>query len=238
MPKPILRSPKDQGNQPNKPSKPHPNRDVRLQDLLDLEARLPSKEDLAKIKVEVDTSNLPTKADLEKSTIAVKTYITQLESRIPNKRDAVTKDDLLATEKRLSKLITQPRFDWTIGPVTNKVQQEKEKTMIVKITNEQQITLTLNPKTDTGRPAKIDGKATWEKIDGESEVQVAEDGLSALLVSSDNPGTTQVLVKADADIGDGVEEISEIIELQVAGATAKNLGLVASAPEAKPVVEG
>jgi len=239
MPKPPIRSPKDQGNQPNKPDKPHPNRDVRLQDLLDLEARLPSKTDLAKIKVEVDTSKLATKVDLEQSTIAVKTYITQLESRLPSKRDTVTKDNLLATEGRLSKLIKRPRFDWTIGPVETKV-QKKEKNMIVKITNEQQVRVTLNPKTDAGRPAKIDpnSKPTWEKIDGEADVQAAEDGLSVLLVSADNPGTTQILVKADADIGEGVEEISEVIELQVAGASAKNLGLSVGTPELKPVVGG
>lgn len=69
------------------------------------------------------------------------------------------------------------------------------------------------------------------------QVVVDEDGRGALLVSADDPGDTEIIVKADADLGEGVEEISDIIKLSVIGATAKNLGLSASAPELKPVPE-
>lgn len=103
----------------------------------------------------------------------------------------------------------------------------------LKITNEQKIKVTLTPKTDTGKPAKLDGVPTWEVVSGISTVVVAADGLSADLVSADDPGDTQFLVKADADIGEGVEEISDIISLSVVGATAKNLGLTAGQPEPK-----
>ena len=202
---PIIRSPKDQGNQPHKP---HPKRQLVLQDLVDLEGRLPSKKDLADME-----ERLSVKQDLSK---------------------LATKKDLLATEKRLSKLITQARFDWTIGPVTNKV-QGKQETMQIKLTNEQQVSVTLKPRTDAGKPAKLDGAPTWEVVSGESTVTAAEDGLSALIVSSDNPGDTQILVKADADIGEGVEEISEILEVTVAGASAKNLGITVGTPENKPL---
>lgn len=107
----------------------------------------------------------------------------------------------------------------------------------IKITNEQQVRVTLNPKTDTGKPASLDGVPTWEIVSGNSTVTADADGRSALLVSADDPGDTQILVKADADIGEGVEEISDVIKLSVVGATAKNLGLVAGTPEAKPGVE-
>jgi len=40
-------------------------------------------------------------------------------------------------------------------------------------------------------------------------------------------------VKADADLGEGVTEISDIIRLTVAGAQAANLGLTAEAPTPK-----
>lgn len=103
----------------------------------------------------------------------------------------------------------------------------------LKITNEQKIKVTLTPKTDTGKPAVLDGVPTWEVVSGNSTVVVAADGLSADLVSADDPGDTQFLVKADADIGEGVEEISDIISLSVVGATAKNLGLTAGQPEPK-----
>lgn len=114
--------------------------------------------------------------------------------------------------------------------------KQKRMPLELKITNEQQIKVTLTPKTDTGKPATLDGKPSWSIVSGNSVVNVSEDGLSATLVSSDDPGDTEVLVKADADLGEGVEEISDVIKLSVVGATAKNLGLAAGAPEAKPVV--
>jgi len=125
------------------------------------------------------------------------------------------------------------RFEWGVGLVNTKP-PKKENMLALKITNEQQIPVTLTPKTDTGKPAKLDGKPTWEVVDGEATVTVSEDGLSAMLISSDDPGDTEFMVKADADLGEGIEEVSDIIKLTVAGATAKNLGLSAGAPEAKP----
>lgn len=103
----------------------------------------------------------------------------------------------------------------------------------VSITNEQKITATLTPVTDTGKPAKLDGVPTWEVVSGNSTIEVAEDGRSATLISSDDPGDTQFLVKADANLGEGVEEISDVILLHVVGATAKNLGLTLGAPVPK-----
>lgn len=103
----------------------------------------------------------------------------------------------------------------------------------IKLTNEQKIRVALTPKTATGKPAVLDGKPVWEVLSGGSTVEVAEDGLSAYLVSSDTPGDTQVLVKADADLGEGVEEISDVIKLTVEGAKAASLGLTIGEPEAK-----
>lgn len=105
--------------------------------------------------------------------------------------------------------------------------------LAIKITNEQKVQVTLKPVTDTGKPAALDGSPAWSVISGNSQVQVADDGLSAWLVSADDPGDTEVLVKADADLGTGVEEISDTIQLSVIGATAKNLGLSAGTPEPK-----
>lgn len=101
------------------------------------------------------------------------------------------------------------------------------------ITNEQKVTATLNITTDSGKPAKVDGVPTWEVIAGNSTVIAAADGLSAQLISSDDPGDTQIMVRADANIGEGVEEISDVIELSVTGASAKNLGVSLGTPEVK-----
>ena len=70
--------------------------------------------------------------------------------------------------------------------------KKKDKTMptTVSITNEQKVKVTLKPVTETGKPAKLDGKPAWTAIAGNSQVVVADDGLSADLISSDTPGET------------------------------------------------
>jgi len=104
----------------------------------------------------------------------------------------------------------------------------------IKLTNEQQVIVTLTPKTDAGKPAKLDGAPTWEVISGDSKVNVDGGGLSATIVSADDPGDTEILVSADADLGDGVETISDVLHVTVAGASAKNLGITVGTPSAKP----
>jgi hypothetical protein len=103
----------------------------------------------------------------------------------------------------------------------------------VNITNEQQVKVTLKPVTATGKPATLDGVPAWEIVTGNATLTPADDGMSADLISSDDPGDTDFLVKADADLGEGVVEISDIIRLHVAGAQADNLGLSAGEPTPK-----
>lgn len=124
------------------------------------------------------------------------------------------------------------RFQWTVGPVTTK-KGKAEQMIEVRLTNEQKVRVSLTPVTGTGKPAAIDGKPSWTVSSGDSTVEVAEDGLSAMLVSSDTPGETMVVVEADADLGDGVENISDAIKLTVEGAKAVSLGLSIGTPEPK-----
>ena len=126
--------------------------------------------------------------------------------------------------------LNKGHFDYTIEV---KTKTRKAQMLEIKITNEQKVNVTISPVTATGKPAKLDGVPTWEVTTGASTIVVAEDGLSADLVSSDDPGDTQILVKADANLGEGVEEISDIITLSVSGSNAANLGLKAGEPVAK-----
>jgi hypothetical protein len=132
---------------------------------------------------------------------------------------------------RLNRALPRKRFDFAVGPVTNK--QRKKITMEIKITNEQQVKVTLNPVTGGGKPVTLDGAPAWSVISGNSTVVPAEDGLSADLVSEDGFGDTEFLVKADADLGEGVVEISDTIRLTVVGAKAESLGLSAGEPTQK-----
>lgn len=103
----------------------------------------------------------------------------------------------------------------------------------ITLTNEQEVDVTLKITTETGKPAPVDGKPTWEVLSGSSTVTVSEDGLSAVVRSGDDPGDTQIIVKADANLGEGVEEISDAIKVSVQSATAMNLGLSVGTPRTK-----
>ena len=100
-------------------------------------------------------------------------------------------------------------------------------------TNEEKVQITINPLSSAGKPAKIDGVPEWTITSGEATLDISPDGLSAFLVSSDNPGDSTALIRADADLGEGVEEIADTVTYHVAGAKAINLGLTAGAPVPK-----
>lgn len=103
----------------------------------------------------------------------------------------------------------------------------------VTITNEQEVVVTLNPRTQAGHPATLDGPPVWQIVDGDSTIFSSTDGLSARLRSADTDGDTNITVTADADLGSGVQEISEDIRLTVIDPMAAGLGPVAGAPTVK-----
>jgi len=98
------------------------------------------------------------------------------------------------------------------------------------ITNEEKVQAILAPITLAGKPAQVDGKPAWSIISGDSTLEVADDGLSAFLVSSDTLGDTIYQAKADADLGEGVEELILTVKLTVVSARAANLGLTFATP--------
>lgn len=147
------------------------------------------------------------------------------------------KEGLEAVAKAITSLrpeCSKPKvhFEIAFGLATKK--DPKPMPQSASITNEQQIVATLNPTTATGKPAKVDGAPVWSVISGDSIVVPAADGLSATLISSDTPGDTVFLVDADANLGEGVEDVQDTITLTVLGANAANLGLTFGQPTAKP----
>jgi len=103
----------------------------------------------------------------------------------------------------------------------------------VKITNEQKVLATLAPKSAAGKPAKIDGVPTWEVTLGDATIEVVAGGLSAWLISGDAAAESKILVSADADLGTGVENITQEISLDVSLSKTTDLGLTLAAPVAK-----
>lgn len=100
----------------------------------------------------------------------------------------------------------------------------------VDITTEQTATATLTPKTAAGKPAKLDGAPTWaiDPLEGAGTLEVSGDGLSCKYVSPDDVPTNpvaNVTVTADADLGEGVETISDSIQFTIKSPKASSLGL-------------
>lgn len=110
---------------------------------------------------------------------------------------------------------------------------------VQKLTTEQKVSLTLRPRTSSERLTKVDGVPTWDPIptsieeSGGISMVVSTDGMSAVFVAGDLPGRQQFRVSADADLGDGVETISEIVSIEVEHAKATSLGFEASEPQPK-----
>jgi hypothetical protein len=92
-------------------------------------------------------------------------------------------------------------------------------------TNAEKVPFTLAPKTASGKDATLDGPVVVTVVSGNGSAVVNADGVSGFLVSGDDPGDTSYLFKADADLGQGVTEISDTATLHVTGELAVNLGL-------------
>jgi hypothetical protein len=107
--------------------------------------------------------------------------------------------------------------------------------MDLLLTTEQKQRVILSPKTAAGNPAQVDGAPTWAVISGNGTVDVAADGLSAFIVSTDTVDgiPTVYSVTADADLGSGVENIVDTITLTTKNANAAALGLSTEPPIAK-----
>lgn len=123
-------------------------------------------------------------------------------------------------------------FEFTVGPITLK--ERTDMPLELTLTNEQKVNVTVTPKTQSGKPAKLDGKPTWEVTSGGATLAVADDGLSADIISSDDDlSDSLVQISADADLGEGVETIADTVLVHTKGANASNLGLVAGTPVLK-----
>ena len=105
--------------------------------------------------------------------------------------------------------------------------------MLITITNEEKVPVTLAPLTAAGNPATVDGTPVWAVISGDATLEVSADGMSAYLVSGAANTNSQVTVTADADLGEGVTEITDTLDLAVVAATASQLGATVGAAELK-----
>jgi len=106
--------------------------------------------------------------------------------------------------------------------------------LAIASTNEQKVPVTATPLTNTGKPASVDGPLRVTVVSGEGTVeQDPAFPLTFKAVSGDNPGTTEYLVEADADLGAGEVLIQDTVTYVVSGANAVSFGLASGTPELK-----
>ena len=102
------------------------------------------------------------------------------------------------------------------------------------LTDSQFVTLTVAPVTKAGNPAKIDGAPKWAVSNPNLlTLEVSEDGLSCKAVSTGTLGDVQINVVADADMGEGVVEITGVLEVSVKAGAAASVAVTAGTPEEK-----
>ena len=113
------------------------------------------------------------------------------------------------------------------------IEQNKGEDMLT-LTDIQKCALTVAFQTAAGNPAKVDGAPQWSVSDEALlELQVAEDGMSATVTAKGPLGIGQVLLKADADLGEGVKEITGLLDVEVIASEATVAIVAAGAPEPK-----
>ena len=113
----------------------------------------------------------------------------------------------------------------------------------MQITNKQMVPISSAPKDNDGNPAELDGGVEYEVVDAIGDPvegftvtkdeallmkhELPTDGLTALVIPPDDfTGSVHVKGTADADLGEGVETISNLSEaLDVTSVRATNLGI-------------
>lgn len=85
-----------------------------------------------------------------------------------------------------------------------------------RFNNLQEVPVSVRFLDDHGRVVAVDGVPTWEAGDTTIiDLAVEADGMSAVVKSRGPAGHTTVTVRADAQVGDGVREITGVLEVEV-----------------------
>lgn len=104
-----------------------------------------------------------------------------------------------------------------------------------------QVKATLTIKDDAGQPARIDGLPVWSVSAPEVvTLDVATDAMSAVVKATGTTGVSNVSVEVDADLGEGVRNITAIGDIAVLApeATVVELTFGTSEPQTPPTERG
>ena len=100
------------------------------------------------------------------------------------------------------------------------------------ITDTQKVIVSVTFQDKKGNPATIDGLPEWSSSDPTiATVEPSEDGYSATVFAVGPIGHSQIAVSADARLGEEVNIITGLLELDVVGGEAVSANLTAGTPE-------
>jgi hypothetical protein len=104
------------------------------------------------------------------------------------------------------------------------------------LTDTQEVDLAIIPLDRKGKPAQVNGVPTWASSDPTiARVTPSEDGLSARVAATDNLGSVQIKVTADAGLGEGADPVTGILDLEIVSGKAASLGIIAGSPREQAV---
>lgn len=97
--------------------------------------------------------------------------------------------------------------------------------MGMKLPLDMQFTVSVEPQDSAGNPAPVDGVPAWSASGDLVTVTPATDGMSAVVRpnAAGAVGSVQVSVTADADLGEGIETITGVLDVDVVGGKAVSL---------------
>lgn len=123
-----------------------------------------------------------------------------------------------------------PHLRWTIKFSRYSIIEGND--LMITITDNQQFEVTISPVDAKGNPAPIEGAPVWSVSDPAllTVTALEPDGLTALVVAVGPLGAAQVLVSADADLGEGVTTIGGLLDVDIVAGQAVSLEIVAGVP--------
>lgn len=105
---------------------------------------------------------------------------------------------------------------------------------MLKLTSTQQASLSISAVDRKGRPAQVDTIVFSSSDPSVATVTPDASDPSRALLKAMNTGTAQINVTADADLGDGVNALTGVLDVTVVPGQAVSLAIGTGTPEEQP----
>lgn len=99
------------------------------------------------------------------------------------------------------------------------------------LTDIQKVTVAVQPKSAAGNIALVDGKPVWTVSDDTIiTLEVSEDGFSVEAITTGKLGSAQIAINLDSDLGEGVKDLTGILDVTVIASDAVNVEINVGTP--------